>query len=333
MAALQVLVGISYPVLVYLALTAMEPRQIGLLVLGLLALRVVFAARTKLASTTRTFWLPVAVVAGVALVTAHFNDPLSLLLAPTLINLALLAVFGLSLWREPPMVERFARLQVDHLSPDEIEYCRTVTGVWCAFFLANGGIALLLALGGNLALWTLYTGLVSYVLIGVLFALEITYRQWRFRRYEGGVTDPLFRWLFPPLAGGQESMSSDGPVQPPHLGPEVLAERRFEDRRELDLRVPTNLACWPGHFPDVAIVPGVLQLEWVMQELAAWTGRPPNVACIENLKFKRPILPGQELTLVLRSDSEPERFRFELEDDSGAFSLGRIVLTADGEAQ
>jgi uncharacterized membrane protein len=318
MAALQVLVGISYPVLVYLALTSMEPRQVGLVVLGLLALRLAFAARMKLASYTRTFWLPVVVVAGVALATARLNDPLGLLLAPTLVNLGLLAVFGLSLWREPPMVERFARLQVDHLSPDEIAYCRTVTGVWCAFFLANGGIALLLALGGNLTLWTLYTGFVSYVLIGVLFALEITYRQWRFRRYEGGVTDPLFRRLFPPRA--------------PRMRPQVLAERRLADRRELDLRVPGDLACWPGHFPDVAIVPGVLQLEWVMSELAAWTGRPADVACIENLKFKRPILPGQELTLVLRSDSEPERFRFELEDDSGAFSLGRIVLAADGEA-
>lgn len=319
MAALQVLVGISYPVLVYLALTSMEPRQVGLVVLGLLALRLAFAARMKLASYTRTFWLPVVVVAGVALATARWNDPLGLLLAPTLVNVGLLAVFGLSLWREPPMVERFARLQVDHLSPGEIAYCRTVTGVWCAFFLANGGIALLLALGGNLTLWTLYTGLVSYVLIGVLFALEITYRQWRFRRYEGGVTDPLFRRLFPPRA--------------PRMRPQVLAERRLADRRELDLRVPGDLACWPGHFPDVAIVPGVLQLEWVMSEIAAWTGRPADVACIENLKFKRPILPGQELTLVLRSDSEPERFRFELEDDSGAFSLGRIVLAADGEAQ
>ena len=317
MAALQVLVGISYPVLVYLALTTLEPRQVGLVVLGLLALRVAFAARTKLASYTRTFWLPVAVVAGVALVTARSNDPLSLLLAPTLINLGLLAVFGLSLWREQPMVEKFARLQVDRLSPDEIAYCRTVTGVWCGFFLANGGIALLLALGGNLTLWTLYTGLVSYVLIGVLFAVEMTVRQWRFRRYQGGFTDPLFRRLFPARA--------------PRLRPEVLAERGFEDRRELDLRVPDDLACWPGHFPDFAIVPGVLQLEWVMREIAAWTGRPPDVACVENLKFKRPILPGQELTLVLRSDAEPERFRFQLEDASGALSLGRIVLVAEGE--
>jgi uncharacterized membrane protein len=317
MGALQVLVGISYPVLVYLALTSMEPRQVGLLVLGLLALRLAFAARTKLASYTRTFWLPVAVVAAVALVTARVNDPLGLLLAPTLVNLGLLAVFGLSLWREPPMVERFARLQVGHLSPDEVAYCRTVTGVWCAFFLVNGGIALLLALSGNLPVWTIYTGLVSYVLIGVLFALEMTVRQWRFRRYEGGISDPLFRRLFPPQA--------------PRMRPQVLAERRLEDRRELDLRVPDDLACWPGHFPDSAIVPGVLQLEWVMSEIAAWTGRPAHVACIENLKFKRPIRPGQELTLVLRSDSACERFHFQLEDAAGAFSLGRVLLAADGE--
>ncbi len=67
-------------------------------------------------------------------------------------------------------------------------------------------------------------------------------------------------------------------------------------------------------------------------EIAAWTGRPTDLASVENLKFKRPILPGQTLTLVLQSDAQHARFRFQMEDDAGVFSLGRIVLAADGEA-
>jgi hypothetical protein len=36
------------------------------------------------------------------------------------------------------------------------------------------------------------------VLVGALFAVEMTYRAWRFRRYEGDVTDVVFRRVFPP---------------------------------------------------------------------------------------------------------------------------------------
>ena len=36
------------------------------------------------------------------------------------------------------MIERFARMQVDDLSEEEVLYCRRVTMVWCALFLLNG---------------------------------------------------------------------------------------------------------------------------------------------------------------------------------------------------
>jgi uncharacterized membrane protein len=40
------------------------------------------------------------------------------------------------------------------------------------------------------------------VLIATLFAAEIVYRYWRFRPYDGSVTDPLFRRIFPPRGSG-----------------------------------------------------------------------------------------------------------------------------------
>ena len=107
-------------------------------------------------------------------------------------------MFGGSLWTDRPMVERFARLHVDDLSDAELRYCRSVTKVWCGFFVVNGSIALYLALAGDVESWAVFTGFVSYVLIGMLLGAEYIYRHWRFRRFVGGFADPVLKWFFPP---------------------------------------------------------------------------------------------------------------------------------------
>jgi 3-hydroxymyristoyl/3-hydroxydecanoyl-(acyl carrier protein) dehydratase len=38
------------------------------------------------------------------------------------------------------------------------------------------------------------------------------------------------------------------------------------------MRVPLELDCWPGHFPNWSVVPGVLQLDWVIEIIAKWLG-------------------------------------------------------------
>ena len=209
MAIVQVLLGIAYPILIFVSLAWLEPRQVALVVLGLAVLR--FAvARTGLAlAVTRAVWVPVAAVGLVVLSTAIWNDPIGLLMTPTLINASLLATFAGSLWSDRPMVERFARLHVDDLSEAERRYCRTVTKVWCVFFVVNGGVALGLALTRQIEAWTLFTGFISYLLIGMLFATEFVYRHWRFRRYTGGILDPILMRVFPPRAG-----SLEGPALP-----------------------------------------------------------------------------------------------------------------------
>ena len=44
----------------------------------------------------------------------------------------------------------------------------------------NGGLAAILAVAAPLEVWTAYTGLVAYGLMGVLFAVEWTLRRLRF---------------------------------------------------------------------------------------------------------------------------------------------------------
>lgn len=198
MVIVQVLVGIAYPILIFLSLTWLEPREVAFVVLGLAALRLLSLRRGAAVAFAKEVWIPVALVGVVALGTAIWNDPMGLLITPTLINAALLATFGTSLWAERPIVERFARLQAKDLSDAEVRYCRRVTKVWCGFFVANGSTALYLALARDVETWALFTGLISYLLVGMLFGGEYIYRHWRFRRFVGGFADPLLKWFFPP---------------------------------------------------------------------------------------------------------------------------------------
>jgi uncharacterized membrane protein len=109
------------------------------------------------------------------------GPPILFLYWPTVVSAVFLFSFGRTLWFPPPFVERLARLQKPQLSAAEVAYCRHVTQMWCCFFILNGGIALALALKGSLKAWTLYAGLVSYLLIGAVFSAEYLYRQRRFR--------------------------------------------------------------------------------------------------------------------------------------------------------
>ncbi len=195
---LFVAVALAYPLLVFAGLSKLEPRLIGLCV-GALVLARLSIFRARIFRERRALAFPaLGFLAVWILLETRSNDPRYLFLLPALINAALLTTFGASLWKSPPIVETFARLQAGDLSTEEVTYCRTVTKVWCGFFALNCAAIVWLALEGTSAQWALYTGLVSYLLVGVLFSAEYVYRHYRFRRYLGAPTDSLLRKFFPP---------------------------------------------------------------------------------------------------------------------------------------
>lgn len=100
---------------------------------------------------------------------------------PTLISALMLAAFGLSLVYGPPAVERIARLTDPNLPPAAVRYTRQVTKVWVGFFVFNGVLSAWLTLWASLRWWTLYNGLIAYLLMGALFVGEWLLRR-RVRR-------------------------------------------------------------------------------------------------------------------------------------------------------
>lgn len=126
----------------------------------------------------------IAVVAIVLCAASYLLKTHQLLLFyPVVVNGVMLAVFGGSLWSTMPIVERIARLREPELTPAGVRYTRRVTQVWCLFFIINGTIALLTALHGDMSLWTIWNGMIAYLLMGTLMAVEWLVRQ-RVRRRE-----------------------------------------------------------------------------------------------------------------------------------------------------
>jgi len=141
--------------------------------------------------------ISIAAVFGLAII---LNRASLALYTPVLINLGLLLSFGSTLFIGPPIVEIFARKHVKSLSEIEVKYCRNVTVLWSAFFIINGSISFIISATGNIDYWILYNGFVSYIMIGLIFFIEMTYRYYRFRNYGNSFIDSFFKRIFKPYS-------------------------------------------------------------------------------------------------------------------------------------
>lgn len=194
---------VGYPIAAYFAFTHLSPRVASAVLLAVF----IPAAVSRLSARSRAALAPLAMLplltVGLLLASAASGSAGLALLVPVLINATLLLAFGATLVRGPPMLERFARLQVDDLEPAELRWCKGWTWGWSAFFGFNGGTALVLALRPTMEAWTTYNGLVAYILMGTMFGVEYSIRKYRFGRLGTHVLDRALRRAFEAL--GHES--------------------------------------------------------------------------------------------------------------------------------
>jgi uncharacterized membrane protein len=121
--------------------------------------------------------------AGLA-VLAVLDPPWGARAYPVVMSLAACGAFASTLFQPPSLVERIARLREPDLPPRGVRYTRHVTQVWVGFLAANAAVAAATVAWGSLAQWTLWNGLLSYLLMGALFAGEMVVRR-RVRRRAG----------------------------------------------------------------------------------------------------------------------------------------------------
>jgi acyl-coenzyme A synthetase/AMP-(fatty) acid ligase len=112
--------------------------------------------------------------------------------------------------------------------------------------------------------------------------------------------------------------------------PVLLAETRGPLSLAREVTVPDDLVFLEGHFDGFPVVPGVVQLGWVIEAAEAAFGAAPAVAAVENLKFKDLLLPGQRLILEASWSERRDVLRFRLAAGERVFSTGRLRLRPRG---
>ncbi len=143
----------------------------------------VFAALTLwrgLKSKTTALRFGSLLFAALLLTGAYFANAYFVWLVPSFAYLWLTVLFGHTLWMSPSLCERLVRLQYPDFIPGIAEYLRELTWVWTLFFAINVVVcAVLPALAGQ-KVWSIYTGVVVYLLMGLLGVGEWFYRHRRF---------------------------------------------------------------------------------------------------------------------------------------------------------
>jgi len=112
----------------------------------------------------------------------------------------------------------------------------------------------------------------------------------------------------------------------PVLLPEILGERVDGDGVVLNLRVPEALAYLVGHFREIPVVPGVVQIHWAIQLARPRLKIDGPFSHMEAVKFKEILMPSQRVDLSLRYLEEGRKLEFYYRSETAEYGSGRIYF-------
>ncbi|MFA6836689.1 MAG: AMP-binding protein, partial [Fibrobacteraceae bacterium] len=179
-----VILSVAYPALFFCGIYFghLSPRILSILLVTIAAAHFLSFKKKPGEKNGRLKTFAFFVGLGIMLVAVWFTGEIfALKLYPVAMSLAIGGSFAYTLRFPPTMVFRFACLAEKNLpkSPSLAfveAYCRKVTLVWVAFCFVNAIIAFGTAFASDL-IWSLYNGLISYILMGILLAGEFMIRK------------------------------------------------------------------------------------------------------------------------------------------------------------
>lgn len=98
------------------------------------------------------------------------------------------------------------------------------------------------------------------------------------------------------------------------------------DRASCTLILGPDHDAFSGHFPEMPVLPGVIQIDWAMQLAARCFALREPVARAFQVKFMGIIQPGADLHLTLALDRTARRLSFEYRKDERVMSSGRVMI-------
>ena len=175
--SLCIVLGVCYPFVIYAGIKLELIKYVLPAIAAVFLLRLVLSRKQHSQFKVLTY-CSLITAAILCVGSVIFNNLKLVLFYPVFVNALFFVIFFFSLYSGDAVITRFAKLtQKDGEFPDfAISYTRKVTVVWSVFFIVNGLIALYTAISNDIEVWTLYNGLISYILIGCLMAIEFVIR-------------------------------------------------------------------------------------------------------------------------------------------------------------
>jgi 3-hydroxymyristoyl/3-hydroxydecanoyl-(acyl carrier protein) dehydratase len=96
----------------------------------------------------------------------------------------------------------------------------------------------------------------------------------------------------------------------------------------VQIAVPAGSPFFEGHFPNLPILPGVAQIDWMIWLSGTLFGAHAPFAGLEAVKFHRVIRPGARLVATLEFDASTGRTRYGIRTTDGPCASGRICWGA-----
>ncbi|MEI8631573.1 hypothetical protein P4S72_04540 [Vibrio sp. PP-XX7] len=173
---LSIVVLLTYPFAIYFGIDKFGLKLVGGLLIAVFLLRIYTSGQILSREFRQIAWVSSVTGGLIVLSSLLFKQQGWLQFYPVIVNVYMLCLFAFSLKHPQTIIEKIARIQTLRPSPEGVTYTRKVTLAWCAFFLFNAIVALYTCFQ-SMAIWTLYNGLISYILIGCLFIGEWIIRQ------------------------------------------------------------------------------------------------------------------------------------------------------------
>jgi uncharacterized membrane protein/acyl-CoA synthetase (AMP-forming)/AMP-acid ligase II/3-hydroxymyristoyl/3-hydroxydecanoyl-(acyl carrier protein) dehydratase len=120
-------------------------------------------------------------------------------------------------------------------------------------------------------------------------------------------------------------------IEKPALGPVrhpiILRKEVSENKAEYFLKIPHNLAYFEGHFQKMPVVPGVVQLNWVVELAKVDFGLTGGVLQGNQIKFTRLMKPSDEVSLILQYNTEKSSLSYSYKAGEMLYSSGRMTIS------
>jgi 3-hydroxymyristoyl/3-hydroxydecanoyl-(acyl carrier protein) dehydratase len=109
--------------------------------------------------------------------------------------------------------------------------------------------------------------------------------------------------------------------------PQIDVVEHTPEGVRLRFMIPGDLVYFDGHFPDVPLLPGVVQIGWALELARRHVAEPAGLERFRELsavKFMRVMQPGAAVSLTLAYAASDRELAFEYRTGEHACSSGRL---------